>query len=210
MANGTGIWLLACWTGDPTSADAALVYGVAMVAVFLGITIAILRRPAPGDDTQALCRDAGMLAAAAMIAISPHYYWYFAWLALPAVIAPRRVARALLWLATAPLLLVIGPIPHDQFIWRSLVYVPATLLLLAESPPPAHDQIPAPRRIGRHRMSTTTALKDPRRYFEEIGADRPRSPSSRRFAFIWRSPTAATCCAKPARAHSRSWSHRPT
>jgi hypothetical protein len=43
------------------------------------------------------------------------------------VIAP---ARALLWLATAPLLLVIGPIPHDQFIWRSLVYVPATLLLL--------------------------------------------------------------------------------
>jgi hypothetical protein len=54
-----------------------------------------------------------------MIAISPHYYWYFAWLALPAVIAP---ARALLWLATAPLLLVIGPIPH--------VYVPATLLLL--------------------------------------------------------------------------------
>jgi MoaA/NifB/PqqE/SkfB family radical SAM enzyme len=40
------------------------------------------------------------------------------------------------------------------------------------SPPPAHDQIPAPRRIGRHRMSTTTALKDPRRYFEEIGADR--------------------------------------
>jgi alpha-1,6-mannosyltransferase len=67
-----------------------------------------------------------------MMAISPHYYWYFAWLALPAVIAP---ARALLWLATAPLLLVIGPIPHDQFIWRSLVYVPATLLLLADLRP---------------------------------------------------------------------------
>ena len=67
-----------------------------------------------------------------MMAISLHHYWYFAWLALPAVIAP---ARALLWLATAPLLLVIGPIPHDQFIWPSLVYVPATLLLLADLHP---------------------------------------------------------------------------
>ena len=33
------------------------------------------------------------------------------------------------------MLLVIGPIPHDQFIWRSLVYVPATLLLLADLRP---------------------------------------------------------------------------
>jgi hypothetical protein len=33
------------------------------------------------------------------------------------------------------MLLVIGPIPHDQFIWPSLVYVPATLLLLADLHP---------------------------------------------------------------------------
>jgi len=133
LASGTGIWLLAVLDAViRLPPGAALVYGVAVVAAFLGITIAILRRPAPGDDTQALCRDAGLLGAAAMMAISPHYYWYFAWLALPAVIAP---ARALLWLATAPLLLVIGPIPHDQFIWRSLVYVPATLLLLADLRP---------------------------------------------------------------------------
>lgn len=133
LASGTGIWLLAVLDAViRLPPGAALVYGVAVAAAFLGITIAILRRPAPGDDTQALCRDAGLLGAAAMMAISPHYYWYFAWLALPAVIAP---ARALLWLATAPLLLVIGPIPHDQFIWRSLVYVPATLLLLADLRP---------------------------------------------------------------------------
>jgi alpha-1,6-mannosyltransferase len=133
LASGTGIWLLAALDAViRLPPGVALVYGVAVAAAFLGITIAILRRPAPGDDTQALCRDAGLLAAAAMMAISPHYYWYFAWLALPAVIAP---SRALLWLATAPLLLVIGPIPHDQFIWRSLVYVPATLLLLADLRP---------------------------------------------------------------------------
>ena len=31
--------------------------------------------------------------------------------------------------------MVIGPIQHDQFIWCSLVYVPATLLLLADLRP---------------------------------------------------------------------------
>ena len=90
----------------------------------------VLRR---ATDTQALCRDAGLLAAAAMIAISPHYYWYFAWLALPAVIARRACV------------VVAGdssPAAGDrtrsrtiQFIWRSLVYVPATLLLLADLRP---------------------------------------------------------------------------
>ncbi len=130
LASGTGIWLLAVLgTVARLPPSAPLIYGVAVAAVFLGITIAVLRQAAPGNDTQALCRDTGLLAAAAMVAVSPHYYWYFAWLALPAVVAP---SRALLWLATVPLLLVIGPIPHDPFIWRSLVYVPAALLLLAD------------------------------------------------------------------------------
>jgi alpha-1,6-mannosyltransferase len=133
LDSGTGLWLVAglntlMWLPP----DATLIYGTGVAVVFLALVAAILRQPAPTNDAQALCRDAALLAAAAMMAISPHYYWYFAWLALPAVIAP---ARALLWLATAPLLLVIGPIPHDQFIWPSLVYVPATLLLLADLHP---------------------------------------------------------------------------
>jgi hypothetical protein len=70
-----------------------------------------------------------MLAAVAMVAVSPHYHWYFAWLALPAVLAP---SRAVLWLATVPLLLVIGPIPGDQFLWRALVYGPALVLAFAD------------------------------------------------------------------------------
>jgi hypothetical protein len=70
-----------------------------------------------------------MLAAAAMAATSPHYHWYFACLALPAVVAP---SRALLWLATAPLLLIEEPVPVDRFFWPSLIYLPAILLLLAD------------------------------------------------------------------------------
>jgi alpha-1,6-mannosyltransferase len=49
LANGTGIWLLAVLDAViRLPPDAALVYGVAVAAAFLGITIAILRRPAPG------------------------------------------------------------------------------------------------------------------------------------------------------------------
>src|SRR5271154_5325658 len=112
--------------------DATLIYGTGVALVFLALVAAILRQPAPTNDAQALCRDTALLAAAAMMAIGPHYYWYFAWLALPAVIAP---ARALLWLATAPLLLVEEPVPGDPFFWPSLVYVPAILLLLADLRP---------------------------------------------------------------------------
>jgi alpha-1,6-mannosyltransferase len=78
---------------------------------------------------ETLCRDTGLLAAIVMAATSPHYHWYFAWLALPAVVAP---SRALLWLATAPLLLIEEPVPGDRFFWPSLIYIPAILLLLAD------------------------------------------------------------------------------
>jgi hypothetical protein len=44
-------------------------------------------------------------------------------------------SRALLWLATIPLLLFDEPIPGNRFFWPSLVYVPATLLLLADLRP---------------------------------------------------------------------------
>ncbi len=71
----------------------------------------------------------GLLAAAAMAAISLHDHRYLAWLALPAVAAP---SRALLWRATAPLLLTGEPVAADRFVWPSLVYVPAILQLLAD------------------------------------------------------------------------------
>jgi alpha-1,6-mannosyltransferase len=127
---GQGFWLLAgLGSLVPLPSSAGAIYAAAAAAIFLGLSIAILRRPPPTNDAYRLCQDAGTLGAVAMVAISAHYHWYFAWLALPAVVAP---SAALLWLATAPLLLIIGPIPHDRFIWPSLIYVPAAALLLAE------------------------------------------------------------------------------
>lgn len=125
--SGQGIWLLAELAQlVPLPPVAPAVYAGGVVLTFLCLSVAILRQRAVENDVQALCRDTGLLAASAMAAISPHYHWYFAWLALPAVVVP---SRALLWLATAPLLLIEEPVPGDRFFWPSLVYVPAILLL---------------------------------------------------------------------------------
>ena len=128
LADGSGFWLLA-GIDDLTNlpAYAARLYVVAVMGLFVAAALLVLRRPAPGNDARRLCRDTGLLAGLTMVAISAHYHWYFAWLALPAVVAP---SAALIWLATAPLLLIIGPIPHDRFIWPSLIYLPAAGLLL--------------------------------------------------------------------------------
>jgi hypothetical protein len=133
LVDGTGLWALAgLATLIALPASAALIYAAVVVVTFLALAGWILWQPTPANDAQALCRDTGLLAAAAMAATSPHYHWYFAWLALPAVVAP---SRALLWLATAPLLLIEEPIPGDRFFWPSLIYVPAILLLLADLRP---------------------------------------------------------------------------
>jgi alpha-1,6-mannosyltransferase len=130
LDSGTGFWLLA---GLDTLVSlppaASLVYAAGVVAAYLALVVVILRRSTPINDSQALCRYTGLLTAAAMVGISPHYYWYFAWIALPAAVAP---SRALLWLATTPLLLIDEPIPGDRFFWPSLIYVPTILLLLAD------------------------------------------------------------------------------
>ncbi|MCB8882753.1 hypothetical protein ACELLULO517_21085 [Acidisoma cellulosilytica] len=128
LDSGSGIWLLA-GLGEFTTlpAYAAKLYALGMVLIFGTLAIWLLRRSLPQNDAQRLCQDAGLLAAVTMVAISAHYHWYFAWLALPAVVAP---SAALLWLATAPLLLIIGPIPHDRFLWPSLIYLPAAAMLL--------------------------------------------------------------------------------
>jgi hypothetical protein len=131
--SGQGIWLLAGLSQlSPLVPAAVVVYAGAVALILLCIAMAILRQHRIENDVRALCRDTGLLAAIAMVAISPHYHWYFAWLALPAVIAP---SRALLWLATAPILLIEEPVPGDRFFWPSLVYVPAILLLLADLRP---------------------------------------------------------------------------
>ncbi len=132
LSGGTGFWLLAglahlgrlpAWSGQ------AYIAAVAAGLALLAIRIAWGGRPTQpaarsADDVVLLCRDAAILAAAVTVAISPHYSWYFAWLALPCVVAPLP---AVIWLSSAPVLLTLDPL-NERFVWPSLVYGPALIL----------------------------------------------------------------------------------
>jgi alpha-1,6-mannosyltransferase len=129
IADGSGFWLLA-GLGHlaPLPRGISAIY-VACVAAALGLlSLALLRRQAQGTvaDVTLLCRDTAVLAGCAMAALSPHYTWYFAWLALPSVIAP---IPAVIWLSAAPVALYLDP-GNSHVLWRSIVYVPAAAIAL--------------------------------------------------------------------------------
>ena len=120
VADGSGLWALAGlsrlvllpgWAGLAWLAAVALGFGLA--------ALHLLRRP-PADPARA----AAWLMLAAMLAASPHYPWYYPWLAVPAVLAPMRAA---IWLSSAAMLLYVSPL-HERFVWPALLFVPALVL----------------------------------------------------------------------------------
>jgi hypothetical protein len=128
LSDGTGIWLLAGLSRVVTLPPVAAPIYIALAALSLaglGLWVAFVRRPS--SDVE-IWRAAGLLMACATVVISPHYPWYFAWLALPAIVAP---SRALIWLATAPVLLYVDTF-GDRFVWPSVVYLPALAFAVAD------------------------------------------------------------------------------
>jgi alpha-1,6-mannosyltransferase len=131
--SGSGIWLLAGLQHlVPLPADAVPIYGVVAALILAGLGLWIMTRPRPVPGTPAdvimVCGQAAILAASVTVIISPHYAWYFAWLALPAVVQPYW---SVIWLSAAPVLLYLDPF-NEPFFWRSSVYVPAALLALSD------------------------------------------------------------------------------
>jgi hypothetical protein len=128
--NGSGFWLLAGLAHlVPLPAHVAAIY-LACVAAGMGLlALFLIRRRATGttQDITMLCRDTAVLAGCAMAALSPHYTWYFAWLALPSVVAP---IPAVIWLSAAPVALYLDPL-NSRFYWPCIVYLPAGALTLA-------------------------------------------------------------------------------
>ncbi|ACL58211.1 glycosyltransferase 87 family protein [Methylobacterium nodulans] len=129
---GQGFWLLAGLSHlVPLPSGAARVYGLGVALALAALALRIATRPLPADVPApvTLCRDAGILAACATAAANPHYAWYYAWLALPATVAP---SPAVIWLSAAPVLFYIDPF-NERFVWPGLVFVPALALVLRAS-----------------------------------------------------------------------------
>jgi hypothetical protein len=133
LTQGSGIWLLAGlgYLIPPSPLEAKLyAVGVAVGLAALGAWIAFRPRPSldPARDIVRVCGDAALLAAVVTVAISPHYPWYFAWLAMPCCV---RARWSVIYLSVAPVLLYLDPL-QERFLWPSLVYLPAAALAVRE------------------------------------------------------------------------------
>jgi alpha-1,6-mannosyltransferase len=131
LSSGSGFWILRLLgTLGPLPSFASVVY-VSMCSLGLGATafwIAFRQHPptVPNEDAIRVCGNVSILAAATMMAMSPHYPWYYAWLALPSVIKPWR---SVIFLSAASVFLYSDPF-HACIAIPTLVFVP-TLLLAA-------------------------------------------------------------------------------
>ena len=116
---------------------AVVAYKAAAVVVLgaLAAWYAFVCRP---DDPVAICAAAGIMMALLIFAISPHYPWYFASLAVPCVLAPTP---AVLWMATAPILLYLDTF-GDRFVWPSVVFAPAIALACIRLRPASSTVVP--------------------------------------------------------------------
>jgi hypothetical protein len=124
LAGGSGFWLLAVLQrAIPLPHWAGTAYVLLAAAVLATIAARMLFSRDPASPVLTGDRVA-ILAAGTTAAMSAHYPWYYAWLALPACLSVRP---AVLWLSVAPLLLYSDPW-HDEIGLQSAVFVPAIAL----------------------------------------------------------------------------------
>jgi hypothetical protein len=128
MAQGGGYWLLSVLGSVVSLPHAAgtLYFGLCAAGLCAAaLWMAFRQTQATGRaEIQRVGSNAAILAAGTMLAMSPHYGWYFAWLSLFAAIAPWR---SLIFLGCAPLVLYADPY-HATLIIPTLVFLPALLL----------------------------------------------------------------------------------
>lgn len=134
LASGNGIWAMAglgLLAELPGWASRAYLAALAIGLVLLGSWIAFRPRPPAGSpaDITRFCSDAALLGVVVMTGLSPHYAWYFAWLAVPATISTSRSA---IWMSAAAMILYYSPLP-DRFLWSSILYVPAIVLMCLDA-----------------------------------------------------------------------------
>jgi hypothetical protein len=131
LAAGSGFWLLrALGTLFAVPRWAVWVYLAASGVCLAGLAAVIaLRWPVSAAGREiAVGRGVALLAAGLMAAFSPHYPWYYAWLALPCCL---WCAPSVLWLSMAPVLLYSDPW-HDEILLPTAVFVPALVLAAAD------------------------------------------------------------------------------
>lgn len=130
FARGNGIWLLS-GLGDliPLPPAASVAYLLVAACALAALAARVVRQDC--EDIVMIAGNAALLAAATVVAVSPHYAWYFAWLALPCCIRPLK---SVIYLSAAGLVLYVNPL-NEHFLWPSLMFIPAAGLALRDLRP---------------------------------------------------------------------------
>jgi alpha-1,6-mannosyltransferase len=128
IGHGGGIFLLQVLDRIvPLPQWAATVYAAIVLAVLAVLAARFAFTTSlpvePGARAVLQARQAAILGAVLLVALSPHYPWYFGWLAPLACLASLA---SVTWLLAAAPLLALGPIEH--LLIPVAVYVPAAAL----------------------------------------------------------------------------------
>jgi alpha-1,6-mannosyltransferase len=128
IVNGRGVFLLELLRNVvvlPAWAAHAYLALLMMVLAAMGLGLAFMTETPPAPDRRVVqqARQALILALVLLVALSPHYPWYLAWLAPFACLAPQP---SVLWLLAAAPLLAHGS--FEYLIVPGAVYGPAIVL----------------------------------------------------------------------------------
>jgi alpha-1,6-mannosyltransferase len=132
LQSGSGyfLWNLVKSMVPPLGALGVLPYLMLAAVIMAALALFILRRDGSADRFIA---DAMTLAVAAMVLLSPHYAWYFAWIVPFLCFAPRLSVLYLTAAATLLYLVPGGPDPTGaRMTVEAAVYGPFAALLAIE------------------------------------------------------------------------------
>jgi hypothetical protein len=125
LRQGSGFWALgALGHIGPLPGWLPVIYVAACGACLAGLAFWIAFRQRVDGDPVRMAGNVAMLAAVTVAVMSPHYPWYYAWLALPCCLVARPW---IVWLSAAPMLLYSDPF-HDEILLPTAVFVPAIVL----------------------------------------------------------------------------------
>lgn len=109
----------------------SLAYMIVAAVVMCTIGLWVLAKRAHAEEN---LKHAMILATATTVLFAPHFSWYFCWLVFFLCFTPRL---AVFYLTIANLFLYrtwLGDSPDEMFMINSVIYLPALLLAIVESP----------------------------------------------------------------------------
>jgi alpha-1,6-mannosyltransferase len=131
LDSGSGIYwldLLDRFVALPVGAGAVWLGMAGIVLLALGVWMVFVRTPPRAGDPVAVARDIVLLMTVLTAAITPHYAWYFVWLALPACLFPLP---SVIYLSAAAMIQYHDPF-DDRVLQFSVIYLPFLVLAVID------------------------------------------------------------------------------